>query len=289
MQLPVASTILALLPAVSSTLAPQPQYVFSNAPPRSTASGHRIPSIHESTVQARRILHLSNIATLSTVFPSNASSFTTTEENPSTLEDRPPEVAGASIGLMEYYASCAPHVYNPTLLGVTIATTMKNAAAGSNVTMSLRYHPPRDAPPRPDDPWAYLPANLPRFALIGYLERIGEKEAKREGIRHCFLRAHPEGVIWEPGSDVHDSWWGRLVVREVYFFGGFGDRARIGWLPLEEWIGVKQKEVEEYRLVGEEGYEEWVQRRRYKGDEESTVEEKEEEDEPIFRIQPVDL
>lgn len=155
---------------------------------------------------------------------------------------------------MEYYASCAPHAYNPTILGVTIATTMKNAASGSNVTLSLRYHLPADAPPT-DDPWAYLPANLPRFALVGYLEKLSAEEVREHNIRECFLAAHPEASIWEPGSDIHDSWWGRLVVQEVYFFGGFGDRARIGWIPIQEWRRVTQEEVERYRLVGEGGYE----------------------------------
>ena len=192
---------------------------------------------------------------------------------------------GAAIGLMEYYASCPPRVHDPIVLGVTIATTMKNAAGGSNITLSLRYHPPSDAPPRPDDPWAYLPANLPRFALVGYLERIGEEEVQGQGIRDCFLGTHPEAAIWEPGTDIHESWWGRLVVREVYFFGGFGDRARIGWLPLEEWEGVTEKEVEDYRLVGEDGYEQWLAKGGFRGKFENKVEEAEQ----VFRIQPVDL
>ena len=195
----------------------QGQSIFSN--PRSDSSHYlHIPSVHESAVQARRILQISNIATLSTMFP----------EPPSTLERRPSDVGNTAVGLMEYYAQCGPEFYNPTILGVTIATTMKNAAAGSNVTLSLRYHVPADAPPS-DDPWAYLPANLPRFALIGYIEKLAKEQIKEHNIRNCFIQSHPEATIWEPGTDIHESWWGRLVVQEVYFFGGFGDRARIGW------------------------------------------------------------
>lgn len=199
----------------------------------------RIPTIYESTLQARRILHLSKIATVSTVFPL-----------PRTAENRPADVAGAPIGQMEYYANCGPDTFNPTVLGVTITTTMKNAAAGSNVTLSLRYHLPADAPPS-DDPWAYLPANLPRFALVGYVEPLDAETVEKNDVRNCFIRTHPEASIWEPGRDIHESWWGRLVVREVYFFGGFGDRARIGWLPIEMWRNISQKEVEEYRMIGE--------------------------------------
>lgn len=200
------------------------------------------------------------------------------------LENRPPDVAGAPIGLMEYYASCpSPNIYDPTILGVTIATTMKNAAAGSNITLSLRYHVPTNATQRTDDPWAYLPANLPRFSLIGSLERLSDAEVKEYSVRECFLRTHPEASIWEPGTDIHESWWGRLVVQEVYFFGGFGDRARIGWIPLQEWQGVKREEWEEYRLVGEEGYEEWANRGGSKGRDK----EEEEEEGKVLRLQPV--
>ena len=42
------------------------------------------------------------------------------------------------------------------------------------------------------------------------------------------------------------------MVEEVYWFGGFGDRAYIGWIPVEEWRGVTTEEVERCRLVGEE-------------------------------------
>ncbi|MCJ1444349.1 MAG: hypothetical protein MMC23_004851 [Stictis urceolatum] len=241
MQLSAFALPLAVASLASSSSVPT-EYLFSN-PPVEAQSGFNIPSIHESAVQARRILHLQGIATFSTVFPS-----------PSTLETRPKDVAHTPIGLMEYYALCAPSPYNPTFIGITIATTSKNAAAGSNVTLSLRYHLPSDPPQPPADPWAYIPANLPRFSLIGYIERLSEEEAKWQNVTGCFFDKHPDSEIWAPGSDVHDAWWGRLVVREVYFFGGFGDRARIGWIPVEVWQNVTLEEVEEYRLVGEKGY-----------------------------------
>ena len=43
----------------------------------------------------------------------------------------------------------------------------------------------------------------------------------------------------------------RFVVEHVYWFGGFGDRARIGWLPIEEWQSVTKGEIEQCRLPGE--------------------------------------
>ena len=116
---------------------------------------------------------------------------------------------------------------------------------------------------------------------------MSEEEVEEYGVRECFIRSHPEAKIWEPGTDIHESWWGRLVVREVYFFGGFGDRARIGWIPIQEWRGVTEGEVEGYRLVGEEGYEEFLGRKGWEGEVEGGN--GEEGDEQVFRIQPVDL
>lgn len=77
----------------------------------------------------------------------------------------------------------------------------------------------------------------------------------------CFLDRHEDAEAWLPGNEIHESWWGRLVVREVYWIGGFGDRAFIGWIPEEVWRGVTGEEVEGARLVGEEGYEEFMRRK----------------------------
>jgi len=253
MYLPTAIPLF-LLPLAAALTSTLPQYILSN-PPSHSASSFHIPTIHESAVQARRILNLSSIATLSTVFPTTSS-----------RENRPETLSGVPIGLTDYFASCGPSPYNPTILAVSIATWVKNAAAGSNVTLSLRYHPPADHPPS-DDIYLYSPANLPRFSLIGHLERIEEREVESWNVSGCFAERHPDARAWFPGNDIHESWWGRLVVDEVYWFGGFGDRAYIGWIPVEEWRGVTAREVEECRLVGEKGFkreeDEWKNERGY--------------------------
>ncbi|KAL8731140.1 MAG: hypothetical protein Q9181_004409 [Wetmoreana brouardii] len=217
-----------------AAIAQSPQHVLSN---HSQLQG--IPTVHESAVQARRILNLSSIATVSTVFPDH--------------QNGPEDLAGAPIGLTEYYASCDPTPGEPTILAISIATYIKNARAGSNVTLSLRYHPPLDHPPG-DDIYTYSPANLPRFSLLGYIEPISGDEVRRYNIDRCFFKRHPEAVTWRPGNAIHESWWARLVVQQVYWFGGFGDRAYIGWIPVQEWRGVTQEEVSNARLVGEHGY-----------------------------------
>lgn len=147
---------------------------------------------------------------------------------------------------MDYYADCEPATGNPTLLAISIATSFKNAAAGSNITLSARWHPP-DAHKR-----FYSTAALPRFSLIGHIEKISSSDADQLGLAVCFVRSHPDAAAWLPGNPIHRSEWARLVVDEIYWVGGFGDRAYIGWIPVEEWRSVTQDEIDQIRLPGEQ-------------------------------------
>ena len=229
---------LSIVPLASSTRSDHPQHIFSNPPPERIPS-FRIPTIHESAIQGRRMLRQSSIATLSTVFTTMNS-----------FENRPAHMDGAPIGLMDYYASCSPRPYEPTILAISIATNFKNTAAGSNITLSLRHHPPVDRLPA-DDIYTYSPANMPRFSLVGHLKPIPSIEVEKYNVSGCFLNKHLDAKAWLPGNRIHESWWARLVVDEIYWIGGFGDRAYIGWIPVEEWKGVTEEEVDDCRLVGE--------------------------------------
>lgn len=237
-----AFAVLGLVPSILASLLPSPQHIFSNSDDSST---YRIPTIHESAIQARRILRLENIATLSTVFPSDTSSTAHNTHNHDlhTLENRPSGLGGAPIGLMDYYADCEPDTGNPTILAIGIATSFKNVAAGSNITLSLRHHPQ-------DGRW-HSAAALPRYSLLGHLEEIDESEAKTAALGACFVKAHPDAVAWLPGNRIHESHWVRLVVDDVYWIGGFGDRAYIGWIPVDEWTSVTEDEIKQCRLPGE--------------------------------------
>jgi hypothetical protein len=192
----------------------------------------RIPTVHESAVMARRILRLETIGTLSTTFPDSSSD-----------TRRPKEVGGKPFGLMDYFADCESDG-NPTVLAMPIASNFRNVAAGSNMTISIQWHPPVNHP--------YSAAEMPRFALIGYLEKInaGIRETTRLGI--CFAKAHPDSVIWMPGNRIHTSYWARMVVTEVYWLGGFGDRAYIGWIPIDEFRSVTEEEIANVKLPGED-------------------------------------
>jgi hypothetical protein len=92
---------------------------------------------------------------------------------------------------------------------------------------------------------------MPRFSVVGYLEPIPARTVLEKDIVGCFTKRHPDAAWWLPGNRIHESHWVRLVVREVYWIGGFGDRAYIGWIPEETWRNVMMEEVDKCRLPGE--------------------------------------
>lgn len=236
----IHAALLSLIPISSAFNLPTPRNLFAN-PSTDSSNAFKIPTVHESAVQARRILRLESIGTLSTVFPTT----------PHTTEHRPSDVGGAPIGLMDYFGDCEPSTGNPTILAITIATSFKNVDAGSNITLSLRWHPQ-------DNKWR-SPAALPRFSLVGRLEDLSPKDITSNLVPACYVKYHPDAAWWLPGNPVHSSKWVRLVVEEIYWIGGFGDRAYIGWIPLEEWQSVTPEEIDSITLPGEKttGWSSW--------------------------------
>ncbi|KAF2177184.1 hypothetical protein K469DRAFT_697387 [Zopfia rhizophila CBS 207.26] len=235
----ITASFLLLISLTSAWNLPLPQRIFAN-PTSEREASHKIPTVHESAVQARRILHLETIGTLSTIFPSTHAT-----------ENRPSDVSGTPIGLMDYFGDCEPGTGNPTILAISIATSFKNVAAGSNITLSLRWHSPNHRP--------YSAAAIPRFSLVGHLEELTPEEIMGQNVAACFVKYHPDAAWWLPGNKIHESKWVRLVVKEVYWIGGFGDRAYIGWIPVEEWRSVTKEEIDKIRLPGEKkhGWRSW--------------------------------
>lgn len=240
----------------SSSIYKEPQHIFSN-PAVDDDTALRIPTSSESAVMGRRILHLSPLGTLSTTFPSSSA----------TYGSPPSGLQGMPIGLMDYLADCEESG-NPTILAINIATPFKNVAAGSNISLSLQWTPPYPPSSRisflssilfsKSDAVPYSAANLPRFSLLGHLEQIPAHEVSALDLRKCFTKAHPDARYWLPGNPIHHSEWVRLVVEHIYWVGGFGDRAYIGWIPLEEWRNVTMKQVADIQLPGEKkGWKEW--------------------------------
>jgi hypothetical protein len=238
MRLP-AALFLFLVPFVVSSSSYVRQHIFNNPQEDGTL---RIPTSYESAVMARRILHLTTLGTLSTIFPTSES-----------LKNRPFGLHGMPIGLMDYIADCET-TGNPTILAVDIATSFKNVAAGSNISLSVQWTPsyaPRSNPYYKPTPLPYSAANLPRFSLFGYLEKIDEDLVEKLQLTECFTHVHPDARLWLPGNAIHETEWVRLVVQDVYWIGGFGDRNYIGWIPAKEWRNVTQEEYEGIRLPGE--------------------------------------
>ncbi|KAL1875688.1 hypothetical protein VTK73DRAFT_9943 [Phialemonium thermophilum] len=250
----------------------------------------RIPTSYESAVLGRRILALTPLGTLVTVFPH--------DKDTGPAEHRPAGMGGSPVGMVEYVADCERSrkeedgvgTGNPTLLALTVATPFRNVRAGSNVSLSLRWTPPyppakriRATPSPPmgnlfsralkrilrfssddgddderPDPAPYSAANLPRFSLFGHIEPIDNVDNDDE-LARCFTSVHPDARYWLPGNPIHESRFVRLVVTHVYWVGGFGDRAYIGWIPADEWHRVSRAEWEAVRLPGErKGWKEWA-------------------------------
>ncbi|EMC94416.1 hypothetical protein BAUCODRAFT_73680 [Baudoinia panamericana UAMH 10762] len=265
--LPSIASLALLIASASAHLLPPSEHTQETLQGPVQDEDYHIPTIHESTVMARRIMHLSSISTLITTFPAPSlhsilSGNASDDEQLTTWENRPPEMAGSPIGLMEYYADCEPASGNPTLLAINIASPYKNYAAGSNISMHIRWWPTQtnsylsslfsSSREEEDIPTPHTPAALPRFSLHGRLEPISAADLARHVVPACFMAAHPDSALWQPGNDIHTSQYMRFVVEHIYWFGGFGDRARIGWLPVDEWRSVTRAEVEAMRLPGEE-------------------------------------
>ncbi|PHH66361.1 hypothetical protein CDD81_7416 [Ophiocordyceps australis] len=230
------------------------------------AKAAKIPTSYESAVMGRRILALSKLATFTTVFPSS--------QGFAAEENRPQGLDGVPIGLVDYVADCED-TGNPTILAITIGTSFKNVRDGSNLTLSLRWTPPYPPAKRISllsriarlwskrgplpDPVPYSAANLARFSLFGHLEPLNATSSSAADVTVCYTGKHPDAKYWLPGNKIHNSEWMRFVVTHVYWIGGFGNRAYIGWIPVDEWKSVTRKEWEAIELPGEkEGWNEWT-------------------------------
>ncbi|KAI0010447.1 pyridoxamine 5'-phosphate oxidase-domain-containing protein [Xylariaceae sp. FL0662B] len=259
--------------------APEPtQYIFSNPP--ASRSAHHIPTSYESAVLGRRLLALTPLGTLATVFPTSASSLSSDNDPYGSRENRPDGLGGMPHALLEYVADCEEDG-NPTFLAINIETSFKNVRAGSNISLAQQWtpvYPPdkrirstttlldrllgrdpavvEDSPDKEKEKVPYSAANLPRYSLLGYIEDIDA--TSNADLSACFVKAHPDAKYWLPGNPIHVSQFVRLVVQQVYWIGGFGDRAYIGWIPVDEWKNVTRKEWEVVRLPGEKkGWKEW--------------------------------
>ncbi|CAN6659901.1 hypothetical protein TRVA0_032S00210 [Trichomonascus vanleenenianus] len=188
---------------------------------------------------ARTLVNREDIGTLSTVFQSGS-------------------LKGDPTGQMEYYADCYEDG-TLTLIGMNISTAFTNINEGSKASFHIRQHPYHNRYRFPGG-IPKSPAGSPRITLTGSAEPLDNvTEEEQERLARCFLAVHPDAKWWLPGSDaVHDSFWVKFVPEKIHYIGGFGDRAFIGDIPVEEYQesapdrkGFKHQEKKKKRDLGE--------------------------------------
>ncbi|KMU90733.1 hypothetical protein CIHG_08693 [Coccidioides immitis H538.4] len=244
-------------------IAPAGEFPFDSSPPEARMtipyadnepdSSLSIPSWPTTHLLARRLLGLSTTGVLSTVFPRT---------------NRDPALVGVPIGLPDYFANCDDNSKlqdflgsgNPLVLALNLGTSFRNTKAGSNISLSVDWW--QHAPPDEDGDLDKAPAAFPRLSLIGWLEPLPTPlpDDARHAIEQCFLTAHPDAKYWLPGDPnaAHRGYWARLVVVKALWIGGFGDRARIGWLDIGDWRNIRkhgksgERGWADVRLPGEE-------------------------------------
>lgn len=94
----------------------------------------------------------------------------------------------------------------------------------------------------------YSPASHPRLALVGTLSAVTDQDEVAR-IRKCFVDRHPDATLWMPGSRIHDSFWVQFRVRTVYWVGGFGNVAYIGFIPTDMYRNVRLSAYDRRELV----------------------------------------
>lgn len=229
----------------------QPQNVLLSPQSYDEQNVFTKPTRYESTVLARRLLARSSAGILSTVFPSSFSNYSDSSpaEAKPLLSKVPESVASKAIGLSEYFADCEGNG-NPTFIALDVELSSRNVAAGSNVSLAISWWD-QYAKLTHREPWSA--ANLPRASLIGWLEELSEKEVEQGDIEKCFTGAHRDSRLWLPGDPgaAHNGRWMRMMVEEIYWIGGFGDKNFIGWFDVSEWRSVRREEWESVKLPGE--------------------------------------
>lgn len=221
-------------------------FVDSSEPENEALDSMLAPSWRTSTLMARRLLALSTTGVASTIFPDSLPPHSRA----------PGPVAGHSVSLKEYFADCDEALPeetgnggdgDPTFLALNVATTFRNTAAGSNISLSIDWwdHLDKTRPVFPGFPLS--PAGLPRVSLFGYIEPFETPvpEDTEKALRECYVAAHPDAEVWLPGQpgSPHSSFWARMVVTQVYWIGGFGGLQKIGWMDVDEWKAIRRKGV----------------------------------------------
>lgn len=168
-------------------------------------------TLSEAAVHARELIQYRSlgIGTLMSTYP----------------EDHPQNsLRGLAIGLQEYFA---PYPNGDLLLlALPISPIYKNIDQSSSLSATIAIKDELGQLQRNGSNWA---ANRRRITLFGNLSPVTDVvEAKA-----LYEKVHPDSSFWNGDNGPHDKLWVRFQTTQAYYFGGFGDRAAIGWLNME--------------------------------------------------------
>ncbi|KAG7193812.1 uncharacterized protein KQ657_000505 [Scheffersomyces spartinae] len=141
------------------------------------------------------------------------------------------------VSSMEYYADCDGDG-DPYWLVVDIGSTYQNIVDGSDYSFTIRVgdHPLGDhVNPNYPGGTTSSPAGSPRVQLFGKLVDVPPDSKSYDDwlkLKNCFTARHPDSKFWLPENVIspHKTHWVKFVVDKIYFVGGFGDRAYIGYV-----------------------------------------------------------
>jgi len=129
------------------------------------------------------------------------------------------------IGLQEYFAPYPDG--DLVLLVLPISPIYRNILGDSRRGVTLAIQDELGTIQRKGMMWS---ANRRRLSVMGRLSVLLSEREQREA-QKLYEEMHPDSRMWDGPDGPHGSFWARLVVEKVFYFGGFGDRAAIGWIP----------------------------------------------------------
>ncbi|GMG19891.1 unnamed protein product [Ambrosiozyma monospora] len=163
--------------------------------------------------------------------------------------------SGYPVSFVEYYADC-DNDGKPIMLVVDMSSSNRNIEQGSKASLSINVgnHQIKDkVDPHYIGGIVGSTAGSPRVNFKG---KFVDYEGSQTLVGACFAKRHRDSVVWYPNNPIHSSHWSKFEIEEVYFVGGFGDRAYIGILPVDEYLNAKtfDEDDENYQkfLFGDE-------------------------------------
>lgn len=147
------------------------------------------------------------------------------------------------VSFMEYFADCDGDG-DPYWLVVDIGTSFRNINMGSLFSFTIRAgdHPTGEKVSE-EYPGGISssPAGSPRINFKAQLQEVKQSELEvNSNLEKCFLSRHPDSKWWLPSqsNSPHKTHWVKLIVEDIYFIGGFGDRAYIGPITSADYHNV---------------------------------------------------